>query len=92
MPAVSLKPAITAPLDPGFLPAVLFHRRYTESVRASGKGVPLVIGLEREGGLVSRYETNVFPYADAETLRYVERIVKFLLWARGGWKLQIGGT
>jgi len=91
MPAVSLKPAITAPLDPGFLPAVLFNRRYTESIRTSGKGVPLVIGLEREGGLVSRYETNVLPYADAETLRYVERIVKFLLWARGGWKLQIGG-
>ena len=91
MPTVTTSPAITAPLDPGFLPAVLFNRRYTESVRASGKGVPLVIGLEREGGLVSRYETNVFPYADAETLRYVERIVKFLLWARGGWKLQIGG-
>lgn len=91
MPTVPTKPAIPAPLDPGFLPAVLFNRRYTESVRACGKGVPLVIGLEREGGLVSRYETNVFPYADAETLRYVERIVKFLLWARGGWKLQIGG-
>ncbi len=91
MPTISLKPAITAPLDPGFLPAVLFNRRYTEAVRASGKGVPLVIGLEREAGLVSRYVTTVFPDADAETLRFVERNVKFLLWARGGWKLQIGG-
>jgi predicted NBD/HSP70 family sugar kinase len=31
------------------------------------------------------------PGADAATLRYVERLVKFLLWARGGWKLYLGG-
>jgi hypothetical protein len=28
---------------------------------------------------------------DAGTLRYVERLVKFLLWARGGWKIHFGG-
>jgi predicted NBD/HSP70 family sugar kinase len=53
--------------------------------------VPLVIALEREGGLVSRYETAVCASSDATTLRYVERTVKFLLWARGGWKLYVGG-
>jgi predicted NBD/HSP70 family sugar kinase len=78
-------------LDPAFEPAVLANRRYVESVRADGISVPLVIGLEREGGLVSRYETVVSRSGDAETLRYVERIVKFLLWARGGWKLHLGG-
>jgi hypothetical protein len=62
-----------------------------ETTRASGKSVPLVIGLERESGLVSRFETSVMPDGGEETLRYVERIVKFLLWSRGGWKLQIGG-
>lgn len=87
----SLKPAFTAPLDPGFLPAVLFNRHYVASAQATGKAVPLVIGLERECGLVSRFETVVKPTADAETLLYVERIVKFLLWARGGWKLHLGG-
>ena len=80
-----------APLDPGFLPAVIFNRHYLQTVRTSGESVPLVIGLERECGLVSRYETVVRPSADAETIRYVERIVKFLLWARGGWKLHVGG-
>ncbi len=83
--------AIKAPLDPGFLPAVLFNRNYREAVHASGKSVPLVLGLERECGLVSRFETHVYPTADAETLLYVERIVKFLLWSRGGWKLHVGG-
>ncbi len=87
----SLQPAIKAPLDPGFLPAVLFNRHYLETAHASGKAVPLVLGLERECGLVSRFETVVRPNGDAETLLYVERIVKFLLWARGGWKLHVGG-
>src|SRR3954470_21011979 len=85
------KSNIACPLDPGFQPAVLFNRSYVNSVKASGKGVPLVLGLERENGLVSRFETTVFPAADAPTLQYVERIVKFLLWARGGWKLHFGG-
>jgi predicted NBD/HSP70 family sugar kinase len=83
--------AISAPLDPGFQPAVLCNRTYLRGVRASGKGAPLVLGLERECGLLSRFETVVNPEADAATLRYVERIVKFLIWSRGGWKLHIGG-
>ena len=82
---------IPAPLDPGFAPAVLFNRDYVRAAKASGEAVPLVLGLEREGGLISRFETIVRPTADAATLLYVERIVKFLLWARGGWKLHFGG-
>ena len=84
-------PAISAPLDPGFQPAVRFNRHYVAAVKASGRAVPLVIGLERECGLVSRYETFVRPETDAATLQYVERTVKFLLWSRGGWKLFVGG-
>lgn len=90
-PTSPVKVNIPAPLDPGFLPAALFNRSYVADARASGQAVPLVIGLERECGLVSRFETVVKSAADAETLSYVERIVKFLLWARGGWKLHIGG-
>jgi len=88
---MNIKPCIPAPLDSGFLPAALFNRSYVEAAKASGKSVPLVIGLERECGLVSRFETVVRAEADAETLRYVERSVKFLLWAVGGWKIYAGG-
>jgi len=80
-----------APLDPGFYPAVVFNRDYVLRARKSGRAVPLVIGLERENKLVSRYETVVLPELDAETLLYAERLVKFLLWARGGWKVHLGG-
>lgn len=80
-----------APLDPEFQPGVLYNRNYLAAAKKSGRAVPLVIGLERENRLVSRYETIVLPEADEATLLYVERIVKFLLWARGGWNLYIGG-
>jgi predicted NBD/HSP70 family sugar kinase len=86
-----MQPQISCPLDPDFRPAILFNRDYVAAAGNSGKGEPLVIGLERENGLLSRYETVVKAGADAETLRYVERIVKFLLWTRGGWRLWIGG-
>ncbi|RYD30629.1 MAG: ROK family protein, partial [Verrucomicrobiaceae bacterium] len=85
------KPSVIAPLDPGFSPTVLFNRRYTAAAGASGKSVPLVLALERENGLISRHKTVVMPHADADTLRYVERLVKFLLWSRGGWRLVVGG-
>jgi predicted NBD/HSP70 family sugar kinase len=85
------KRLVSAPLDPGFLPAVIYNRNYVASVHATGKAVPLVLGLERECGLVARFETVVSVAADDASLRYVERLVKFLLWSRGGWKLHIGG-
>lgn len=88
---MKIKPKIQAPLDPGFIPAIVFNRAYVSEAKASGQAVPLVIGLEREGGYLSRYETLVKPDTQADTLLYVERIVKFLLWARGGWKIHFGG-
>ncbi len=83
------KHKVSAPLDLEFQPATLCNRAYRESV-ADG-GVPCVIGLERENGLLSRYETRLLEKADAKTIQYVERIAKFLLWARGGWKIHFGG-
>lgn len=81
---------VIAPLDPDFQPAVLVHRNYVFNSKSSGRAVPLVIGLEREGELLSRYETIIDPQSN-QTARYVERIIKFLLWARGGWKIHFGG-
>lgn len=81
---------LPAPLDRGFQPVVLFNRDYVATAKKSG-GTPLVLALERENGLVSRYETVVLSKPAPATLLYVERLVKFLLWSRGGWRLQIAG-
>lgn len=82
---------VPAPLDPGFQPAVLFDRHYVAAAKKSRNASPLIIGLEREGCLFSRFETVVNTNANPATLHYVERLMKFLLWARGGWKIYFGG-
>ena len=87
-----ISPQIFPPLDTGFRPAVLANRNFQAQVKLVG--VPLVIGLERSGGEFSRFETKVYPEDHpkaAENLQYVERLVKFLLWQRGGFKVYIGG-
>lgn len=89
-----IHPHFVPPLDPGFRPAVLANRAFRADVEASRAGVPLVIGLERTGGSLSRFETLVFPEDHPRAganLRYVERLLKFLLWQRGGWKVYLGG-
>lgn len=89
-----VKPRFAPPLDENFRPPVLANRAFRAEVTASGEGVPLIFGLERSDGSVSRFETYVFPEAHpraAANLMYAERIFKFLLWQRGGWKIYIGG-
>jgi predicted NBD/HSP70 family sugar kinase len=89
---VLLRPQIQLPLEEDFRPAVLANRKYqAETARI---GVPLVIGLERSNGDISRFESRVFPPGHpnaGENLEYVERLVKFLLWQRGAFRVYIGG-
>ncbi|MDX2226410.1 MAG: ROK family protein [Verrucomicrobiae bacterium] len=96
MPLLEIIPPILPEIDPGFRPAILGNRHYVAEARKSGRAVPLILAVERENGLVSRHETVIFPAEDAahfaETLRYVERLVKFLLWSRGGWRVMVGGA
>ena len=90
---IEINPAIIAPLDPGFFPASLFTQKYRELVSGAG-GVPLRLALERGDGSISTFRTSVVPLSArhvAATLLYVERIVKFLLWQRGGWRVYVGG-
>ncbi|HEO70493.1 MAG TPA: ROK family protein [Candidatus Hydrogenedentes bacterium] len=89
-----IEPRFKPPLDSAFRPAVLANHAFLKEVEQSGAGVPLVIGLERSDGSVSRYETRVFAEGHERSdanLMYVERLVKFLLWQRGGWRLYVGG-
>ena len=87
-------PKVAAPLDEDFRPGVLANHAFLEAARASGRAVPLAVALERGSGLASVVRTEVLdpsaPGAEAN-LPYVERLVKTLLWARGGWKVTVGG-
>jgi len=82
------------PLDRQFRPAALINRAFREEVQASREGVPLVFGLERPDGSVSRFETLIFPQGHPRAgtnLAYAERLFKFLLWQRGGCRAYVGG-
>ncbi len=89
---IKVKPAVVAALDREFLPAALFNREYRRL--GATDGVPLHLALQRADSSVSRFDTAVVPPSAGHleaTLLFVERIVKFLLWQRGGWRLYVGG-
>jgi|YelNatPaOPRAMG01_1025707.scaffolds.fasta_scaffold05520_6 predicted NBD/HSP70 family sugar kinase len=86
------RPRVTPPLDPAYRPAALANRAFRRA--AQRKPVPVRIGLERADGCVSVYETVVADPSlpeSAGNYTYIERLVKFLLWSRGGWKIWFGG-
>jgi len=87
-------PRIVPPLDAEFRPFVLTARKFRRAVIASGGGMPLVLGLERGDGARSRHAMVVFPdghpQADSN-LPMVERVLKFLLWQKGAFRVHIGG-
>lgn len=91
LPALQLPP----PLDPGFLSAAHWNRAYTAQCRALPDSRPFAIALERPDGTVSVHETSLLPNTRefaALNFRFAERLLKFLLWQRGGARVFIGGA
>lgn len=89
-----VEPLFAPPLDPDFRPAVLANKAFLNEVAESGQGVPLRLALTRADGSVSTFETQCFAEDSprfAANLPYAERLVKFLLWQKGGWKVTVGG-
>lgn len=84
----------SAKLDPQFRPMSVEYREFVEGAKAAN-GERLVIGIERNNGFISTFETTVYPEGtgkDEENLNMIERIVKSLLWVRGGYKIIIAGS
>jgi predicted NBD/HSP70 family sugar kinase len=87
-------PRVIPVLDPGFRPAVLAVRAFRSLVDGTGSSVPVRIALEQTDGSVFHFETQVLPESHPQAsanVAYVERFVKFLLWARGGWRIYVDG-
>jgi predicted NBD/HSP70 family sugar kinase len=92
---LKISPFLRPPLDPDFLPAALWNRAYRAVVSADPGARTMIIVLERPDGGVSRHQSRVLganhPQA-ALSLRYAERLLKFLLWQRGGCTVRIAGA
>lgn len=89
-----MKPKFEAKLDKGFQPLVLVFNDFIKRAKEAN-GEKLVIGIERNSGFVSTFPMTVFPDGtghDEENLALVERIVKTLLWVKGGYKIIIAGS
>ena len=75
-------------LDEGFIPLGLFNRAFLKTATK-----PVKIAVERNSGYVSVYETKIHgteEMKDADNF-FIERYVKFVLWAIGGYKVYICG-
>ena len=80
---------VVPPLDTGFQPAAAFNAAYRATIAASGRASTLLLAVERSNGGVTRFEAPIRDDAAPETLRYAERLAKFLLWAWGGHTLHV---
>ncbi|MFO7534510.1 MAG: ROK family protein [Kiritimatiellia bacterium] len=85
-------PGIAPELEPAFRPAVLFNRAF-RALTAATPGSPAVgLVLEQADGSRFRFETAVLPEAhprSSDNLFFLERMIKFLLWSRGGHRLYL---
>jgi len=82
-------------LDAAFLPASAWNRAYRQLVEESGRGEEIVLSVERSDGSRSCFRTRILPHvgeAVALNQTYVERLVKFLLWQKGGYRLNVAGS
>ena len=85
---------ILATLDPDFRPAIITHQAFEEAVKHSKNPQVLMIAIQRENNMVSRFQTLVFAEQenkDQANEFYLERLIKSLLWIKGGYEITIGG-
>ena len=88
-----MKLKVNAKLDPGYMPMSLVCREMRAATAEDGQD--LIIAIERNKGYTTTYKTRVYPDGtghDEENFRFVERIVKTMLWVAGGYKIVIAGS
>ena len=88
-----MKLKVNAKLDPGYMPMSLVCREMRAATAEVGQD--LIIAIERNKGYTTTYKTRVYPDGtghDEENFRFIERIVKSLLWVAGGYKIVIAGS
>ena len=89
------EPKFLPELHPTYRPAILANQAFRESARETNSAVDVGIALEQADGSAFHHHTVIFP-ADhrlaENNFRHIERIIKFLLWQRGGWKIHLSGA
>lgn len=74
-------------LDKNFIPFGVWSKAFLD-----GADHPVSIAIERESEKISVFHTFIRGEEFSEAnYRYIERFVKFILWAVGGWKIYVCG-
>ncbi len=79
----------TPPLDPGYMPLGVFYRNFLKTAKE-----PFDVAVERSGGQVAVYKTFVHGTEEmrAADVYYIDRIIKTLLWMKGGFRVYLAGN
>lgn len=75
-------------LDPGFIPLHAFNTAFLTDARK-----PVGIAVERAGGEMAACHTFIHgtPEMQAADCFYIDRMVKFILWMKGGFRIYVSG-
>ncbi len=75
-------------LDPDFVPMYQFNRSFLTTARK-----PVSIAIVRDGGQTAVYHTFIHgtPQMQEADIFYIDRLIKTLLWIKGGFKIFITG-
>lgn len=89
-----MKLKVEASLDKGFMPLSVVFRDYQNDLKNYNNPARLVVAIERSQGCVSAWECRIFPdgVQQERTIELFDRIVKTLLWIRGGFKIKLAGS
>ena len=92
---MNIQPKVTPVLDEGFVPAVLWRKAFEEKVAADAGAHDVQIALGRLDGTIYRHDVRILSHEGdnvALNIKYVERLIKFILWAKGGCNIFIAGN
>lgn len=87
-------PKVAPALDASFRPAILVNQAFKAAALASGRPRPVRFALEQADGSVYHFATQILPAQhpqEAACFPYLERLLKFLLWSRGGYRIYFNG-
>ena len=91
---MNIQAKYTPVLDPDFIAPVLWTKAYEEKVAAEPRSHVVELALTRLDGTCFRWSGKVLPN-EGENVKlnhfYIERIVKFLLWMKGGCTILVAG-
>lgn len=82
-------------LDKDFTPIILGNIAFEEEVSKMQNCIKIKIAIERSGGQIATVECLLFNEKEDQEYAnfiYVERLIKTILWLKGGYKIYIGGS